>query len=440
MPLRTLVAVLAAMLAVAGPRAARAQGALERPIEVRAKLVSGATFAGKVESWSFESLTGTFGTHAWLELRGADLKRVYSQLMDRTRADHWLRLGELLGASEGGEKLAGDAYAQARRLGSTPEEIAGAKARAKGEAVLRAERERMAAEKRLQERVLPEGATAAPWPVLTDAERTAAVATMRSEAAAALEAVGIQCTPVETDHFIVSGDLPRADLERWGKDLELMHSRVAEALALPKGINLFWGKAVILAFQRQDTFQLVCAAAFRHKAPANLRGVCHQRGPQVFISAWRGNDELEFASTLTHETVHGIVHRYATPARLPDWANEGFAEWVAKTCVNRSPVDANRRPQGLAFFRAGTDPLKVMSMDGQAGTWPGDNAIGYSVGYLLVDLMVAERPRQFGAWVKAVKGGKDWREALVSEFGMDQAALARAATAWYRTNDGPPRR
>jgi hypothetical protein len=54
--------------------------------------------------------------------------------------------------------------------------------------------------------------------------------------------------------------------------------------------------------------------------------------------------------------------------------------------------------------------------------------------------MIAERPKQFGAWVKAVKGGKEWQEALAKEFGMDTAALARAASAWYRTNDGPPRR
>jgi hypothetical protein len=263
---------------------------------------------------------------------------------------------------------------------------------------------------------------------------------MRAEAAEALSAVGITCEPVETDRFLLYGDLPRAELERWGRDLDAMYARVADLLAVPKGVNLFWGKAVILAFQRQDTFQVVEAAAFRHKATASLRGVCHQRGPQVFISIWKGNDELEFASTLVHETTHGVVHRYATAARLPEWANEGFAEWVARACVPRSRVDANRRPQGLAFFRAGSDATKVMAMDGRSGTWPGDNAIGYSVGYLLVDLMIAERPKQFAAWVKAVKGGKDWSAALGEEFGMTPAALAQAASGWFRTNDGPPRR
>jgi hypothetical protein len=209
---------------------------------------------------------------------------------------------------------------------------------------------------------------------------------------------------------------------------------------VPKGVNLFWGKAVILAFQKQDTFRLAEAAIFNHKAPPNLRGVCHMKGPQVYINIYRGNDELEFASTLVHETTHGIVYRYATPVQLPDWANEGFAEWVARTCVPRSKVDASRRPQGLAFFRQGGDAGKIMAMSGKEGTWPGDNAIGYSVGYLLVDLMIADRPQKFGTWVKSVKGGAPWRKALGEDFGVAPAMLSQSASQWYRTNDGTPRR
>ena len=81
-----------------------------------------------------------------------------------------------------------------------------------------------------------------------------------------------------------------------------------------------------------------------------------------------------------------------------------------------------------------------MALSGQDGTWPGDNAIGYSVGYLLVDLMIADRPQKFGAWVKAVKGGKPWQQALAEDFGVDAARLALSASQWYRTNDGAPRR
>jgi hypothetical protein len=438
-----LLVLAAAMVACASfgtAAAAPEDRTLARPIEVRAKLVSGATFSGQLRRWGEDGIEGSFGRHAWLDLVGPDIRRLYVQVMDKDDASQWLRLGELLASSSGGERFAAEAFGQARRRGTAEADIEAARTRARGAAAAREERERMERERRLQDAVLPDDATAAPWPVLSDAQRADAVQSMKDEAVAALGSVGISCEPVETERFLLYGDLPRAELERWGRDLDAMYARVADLLAVPKGVNLFWGKAVILAFQRQDTFQVVEAAAFRHKAPASLRGVCHQRGPQAFISIWRGNDELEFASTLVHETTHGVVHRYATAARLPEWANEGFAEWVARACVPRSRVDANRRPQGLAFFRAGGDATKVMAMDGKAGTWPGDNAIGYAVGYLLVDLMIAERPKQFAAWVKAVKGGKDWSAALAEEFGMTPGALAQAASSWFRTNDGPPRR
>ena len=131
MPLRAAILVLAAMVAVAFPRSAAAQGTLERPLEVRAKLVSGATFAGKAQSWTFDALTGTFGTHRWLELTGPDLRRVFTQLMDRKQGAHWLKLGELLAASNGGERFSTEAFAQAKRLGVAEADIAAAKERAR---------------------------------------------------------------------------------------------------------------------------------------------------------------------------------------------------------------------------------------------------------------------------------------------------------------------
>lgn len=432
--------LVAAILAVATPASADGDRELARPIQVRGRLATGANFTGSLQAWGPEGLRGSFGSHRWDELVAADLKRIYQQVMDRRDAAQWLRLGELLLGVAGGERFADEAFAQAKRLGAAPDAVAAARTRGIGAAAEREERERMDQERRLQDRVLADDATARPWPVLTDAERTKALETMRAEAKSALDAVGISFDPVETDRFIVCGDVPKAQLQRWARDLDTMYARVAEVLDVPKDVNLFWGKAVILAFRTQDTFQVVEAAAFRHKAAASLRGICHQRGPQVYISVYLGNDELDFASTLVHEATHGVVHRWVTAARLPEWANEGFAEWVARACVPRSPVDANRRPQGLAFFRQGGDATKVMALDGAKGTWPGDNAIGYSVGFLLVDLMIAERPRQFAQWVRAVKGGKEWREALAAEFGMTPEALAQAASRWYRTNDGPPRR
>jgi hypothetical protein len=80
-----------------------------------------------------------------------------------------------------------------------------------------------------------------------------------------------------------------------------------------------------------------------------------------------------------------------------------------------------------------------MALSGKDGTWPGDNAIGYSVGYIMVDLMIATGQTKFGSWVRAIKGGKPWQKALAEDFGVSAPALAASAAQWYRTNDGAPR-
>ena len=327
---------------------AAAQGTLERPVEVRARTVTGATFVGKLTSWTEDGFTGSFGDRLWSDLVAPDLRRVYAQVMDKSSAAHWLRLGELLAAAKDGKKLADDALGQARRLGATAEQVDAARARAAGAAKAREERDRMDRERRLQRDTLPDDATARPWPVLSDSDRTAATAAMRKVGAEAMEVVGVRAEAVETDFFIVTGDLPKPELQRWGRELDAMYARVADMLQVPKGINLFWGKAVVLLYERQETFRLSEASVFRVKAPATLRGICHMTGPQVAISAYRGNDEAEFASTLVHETLHGIVHRYATPARLPDWANEGFAEWIARACVPNVSVRSRRSRQSAS--------------------------------------------------------------------------------------------
>ena len=429
----------AAIAAAAAAWAGDDTRAPERPVEIRARTVSGTTFAGKVASWGASGIAGSFGERAWSDLPAAELRRVFMQLMDRDAFADWLLLGELLAASPDGGRWAEDAFVQAKRRGASAGDLGAARARAAQARAAREERERMDRERRLRDGALPGDASAEPWPVLTDAERAAAADSMRQEAAAALAVAGIAGQTVETGRFILAGDLPRADMERFAGQLDGMYARVAAMLAVPADVNLFWGKAVILCFASQDTFRVVEAAAFRHRAPDALRGICHVRGPAVTISIWRGSDETEFAATLVHETLHGLMHRYATPVPLPEWASEGFAEWVARECVPGSRVDASRRPPGLRFFRQGGNALDVMSLDGAEGSWPGPDAVGYPVGYLLVDLMIADRPARFGAWAKAVKGGKPWRQALAEDFGVDAERLAASAAQWYRVNDGAPR-
>jgi len=61
--------------------------------------------------------------------------------------------------------------------------------------------------------------------------------------------------------------------------------------------------------------------------------------------------------------------------------------------------------------------------------------VGYNIGYLMVELMIRDRPQAFGAWVNAIKDGKDWEEALVEDFGVSRAQLVETFVRFYRVND-----
>ena len=199
--------------------------------------------------------------------------------------------------------------------------------------------------------------------------------------------------------------------------------------------SIFWGKAVIFVFNDRERFRLVEAQSFQSFVADWVDGICHPLGPQVFVSFYRQPRTEVFGAVLIHETTHGFMHRYRTPMRLPTWANEGIADYMASILFETSTVDLVRRRPGTRWIRRGGDVNDVLDMSYADGTWPGENEIGYAVGYLLVDLMIKDRPREFAAWVNAIKAGKDWEVALVEDYGVTRAELVAAATQYFKVND-----
>ncbi|MFO0962315.1 MAG: hypothetical protein U0625_05350 [Phycisphaerales bacterium] len=421
---------------------------LAKPIEIRARLATGGSFAGTLESWDLQTLTGSFGTRSWSELATADLRRVFTQVMDRRSATQTLALAELLASATDGARASEELFRSAAQLGATPEQIDAARTRARGALAARAERDRAERERRLREKqggapaapATPDGAAPAaptPWPGITEADRTAARAAVRESARAALEIVAVRADPLETPHFLLAGDLPAAELRQWGQHLECAYERATAALGIQPNAEILVGPVLVLAFEKEDSFKLVEAGSFKSKPVAGARSAFHAEGPRTSIVAWRGNDPQQLAATLLMDAARAVLHRHLSAAPLPEWAETGFAWWCAHACMPQGSAVNTRRAQGLAFLRQGGDPARVMASTAAAATWPG--AAGEPVGYLLVDLMIAEHPERFAAWVRAVKGGKPWTQALAEDFGVAPAALAQGASTWYRTNDGAPR-
>ncbi|MHC4769400.1 MAG: hypothetical protein ACYTEI_11900, partial [Planctomycetota bacterium] len=153
---------------------------------------------------------------------------------------------------------------------------------------------------------------------------------------------------------------------------------------------------------------------------------------KVFLCFRAVDDGAVPARSIAHELVHGYMHRYRTPRRLPLWANEGLADFVAAQ-VTDSPVMDERRERALGFIRRGDDVAALLDRSYDDG--PDPDAITAAVGTLLVELMIDQRPQAFGPWVDAVKYGKDWEQALAEDYGVPRAQLVETFVQFYRVND-----
>lgn len=401
------------------------------PFNLRVKRVDGTLVSGTVSGFDGEGCEGSFGRVDWADLPAAEVNRALRRVLDLGKAEQMVLLGRALLSAEDGQNMGDSMLRQAVKRDASAQEAADA-ARAQG-----VELRRMAAERRVRS-ALPqarEGSGVRPWPIATDAARAEALAESKAEAEKALHAVNARWTPVESEYWVVYADLTRGDAQELGRRMDNMYRKVAEMFALPKGLNLFHGKGVCIVSADENRYRAIEQAAFGMMPPPGAVGLCHMIGPRVIVNAWRSPNDDEFMSTLVHEATHGVMHRYGTPVKLPIWAEEGYAEFVAARSFDTSPVDAGRRPHGLAFVRAGESTLPLLRSDGRDGVWPGPGAVGYSIGYLTVCMMIDQKGAAFGEWVKDVKTGMPWEEALRRHFGTDAVRLAQTIEDWYRVND-----
>ena len=409
----------------------------DKPLRIRVKLARGTIVAGLLASWDDDAFSGDFGRIEWIELTPSEFKRLFDKVMDDRDPSHQLRFAELL-VAVGLDAPAESAWKKAASIDpSVKSHVAGSREAAKAMRKAWLERERMQREGAVQD--FAEDGAAPRWPVLTDAERDAALAAMREDAKHYSAMAGVSVEPIETDHFILISELKPAETKELQKELDRMYAQVLGYLGVDPKVNLFWGKAVVFLFATEDRFKAVEAGAFQNPmvgrpGSGQVMGLCHMMKEKVFVNSWRCPDYALFGSVLIHETVHGIMHRYSTPARLPAWADEGFSDWVAAQ-FQSATVEQARRAQAMQYIRSGGNLVTVLDMNYRDGSWPGQNALGYAVGYAIVDAMMREDPGKFEDWLRKVKGGMPWEQALQDACGLSKRQLASNVARFFSTRD-----
>ncbi len=405
------------------------------PVRVSFRLADGVRVTGELTAWDAEGFDGSFGRRRWVDLKLEDVWKLMRRLMDRESATAWVTLGGVLLRMDDGEAMAERAFAQASQLDRSVAPLI-EEARASAAAVrLEEERRRqaIAAERLSIQNPEAQDWPSDPWPVLTADERRAAIAEVRAQSEQIVRDASMSLVPVESDFFLVYSDLPRRETATWARQLDLTCGWLARLLQLEEGDNLFWGKAVAFIFTDREQYRLIEAQAFGQLAIRSVDGVCHYRGPQVFLNVYRDQDDGVFAATLVRQAVHGIMHRYQSPRRLPTWANEGLAYHVTVDMRERSIVDQQLRPRALSFVRGGGPVDAVLSMTYES--WPGPDSVGPAVGMLMIELMSTQQPVRFARWIRAVKQGTEWEQALREQFGVTRGELVGTFSRYYTVND-----
>lgn len=226
----------------------------------------------------------------------------------------------------------------------------------------------------------------------------------------------------ETRYYLFLSDLPPQIAALYTSCLDKMHEQLCEAFAI-KNKDGVWlgGKVPVIAFVNGEHFAEFERQFFNHQVNHNAaQGLAHQGSNGiVVISCHCGKDPYYFAGVIVHEATHGFVHRYKSPQLVPNWLNEGIAEWISMTVVQNN--------QGVK--RKIKYSIEEMRRTGTVGesffTAPNIAANQYGTAAAMVDFMLRSDPKAFRGLIDGVKSGQKWQDALKKSYGVSPEELTQ---------------
>ena len=404
---------------------------------VEFRLHDGVRISGTLSTWDNDGFNGSFGRRAWTELHPDDTWKLYLTIADRESAHDWINLGRIMLLMPEGKPRALQAF---RRALAIDPSLAGEVMLA-NEAVEKEKSEREAEQETLENAKLrtvsPDAGpwTSDAWPMLSPEQRAAVTAALKARAAEIFENAGMSVSPVETDLIVMYSDAPRTEAAMWVIRLERAYKRLARLFEIHSSQNIFYGKAVVFVFTDPDRYRLVEAEVFNQLVPEAASGLTHYDGPSVFLCFRQHSDPDALLWQMIHEFTHAFMHRLHSPARLPAWANEGLAHVIASQEMEGTLLEKDRRADGLEYIRSGASVIELLDRAYVQFDWTEAWTRFVDVSGLVVELMMRDRPREFLNWVRAVKKGMQWREALAEAFGIEPREIIDAAARHYMVND-----
>jgi hypothetical protein len=262
------------------------------------------------------------------------------------------------------------------------------------------------------------------WPTLSEEEQDKAIDGLKKFAEATSTQLDRPLKAFETRYFLFYSDLPLQEAQNWAGLLDRMYERLAELFAVPKGENVWVGKALVFVFSKADDYRRY-EREMLHTDPGTTAGMCHSFGSGIVkIAFYRQRQELTFAHVLVHESVHGFVHRFRTPVPIPSWANEGLAETIATELVPQRGRASGVKSQAREELQLHQSNLGDFFQASHISAWQ------YPVAEELCTFMIQASKKNYVEFINGIKEGLTSEEALSKRYKAPRERLIPAFGQW----------
>jgi hypothetical protein len=443
-----VVRVLPLLLCLAAAALARADKVqLDKPVPISTVKADRKPLDGKLVAYDEEGFDLVRGKDKtvrvkWSELAAPGVYNVTSTIVGpKAGAEDWMWVGRTMMGVKDGEPFADKAFARAVKidpdLQKTVDELkeAAKKPQVVAEAPRRAEADDMSASSAGGPQVVGK-AQAGPWPPQSGEQRAKRIEELKKFAEQSADRLKRPLALQETKYFLFYSDLPPQEASNWAGLLDRMYAKLAglfgveQAARRPGSVssrgefaNVWDGKALVFVFQKPEDyrrFQQVC-----HNTDAGTSaGMCHCYGDgKVHIAFYRQADQLTFAHVLVHESVHGFVHRFRSPATVPSWTNEGLAEVIATELVPRPG-----RPKERELTARQSLQMRGNLNGGLGNLFEARHIEGwqYPVAETLCAFMIQQSKARYVDFIMGIKDGLTWEQSLEQRYKAPRDRLVAA--------------
>jgi hypothetical protein len=263
------------------------------------------------------------------------------------------------------------------------------------------------------------------WPELTDEQQRDFVKKQKEYLEEVKKKVSAgEMQLYETNFFLFYSDIPPVYVKMYVPYLDAMYTDLCKAFGLDPKKNIFQGKCMVIAFAAEASFQNF-ETTFFEKAKPGAQGLCHSKSDgEVIMACFAGKDPQYLATVMVHETSHGFMFRYKSNKVIPNWLNEGAAEWIAKHVIPRDQAIPKKIQASLVQMKM------TGSMGGNFFTAPNIENWQYGLAASMTEFLLQYNAKAYRQLIDDIKLGKAWEESLKNNYKMTPDDLAQQYGKW----------